>query len=270
MYDILIGKKIIDDKESLAKHLRKMFGGGRRIGIHDLLLSKLNRVTRLAVIGSIPKGPYDIYNSKNYPVNERMYNIETVGGSRITIKTKRRPVLRYGAEKKVYFVKNLETRKVNHYHVEADIPKGVKGNNKYDVGTALEIKEVSHDNMVTVSIHKDYIREINKYIVVGSLRRPEFHSGMVEIICVEGSKVYVYARSMGKGENVSYRGGSQRVYGYGYIPGEIQEKVMRVAKELYAKVSGVFATVIPANSDFNILDVDDKSSDELSDDGLEL
>ena len=270
MYDIATGKIGIESTDDLCKHLRKLFGKHRRIGIQDLALSKVSRVPRLAVIGGIPKGPYDIYNSKNYPLNERMYEIETISGNRITIKTKRKPVLEYGSEKKVYYVKDLETDKTNYFLKDSDIGQAVKKDSKYKVGTALEIKELLPDKSVIVSVDKEYARVINRFIIVGSLRRPEFHHGMVEIICIEGTKVYVYAQTMNRGDTINYRGGTQRVYDFGYIPGELQPKLMKAATELYQILCGVFATTIPANQDFLILDPEQSTDDALEDSSLEL
>ena len=271
MYDIAIGKVGIESTDDLCKHLRKLFGKHRRIGIQDLILSKVSTVPRLAVIGGIPKGPYEIYNSKNYPLTERMYEVESISGSRITIKTKRKPVLKYGSEKKVYYVKNLDTGNTNYFLKDADIAKSAKKDDRYKVGTALEIKELKPDKQVVISVDKDYARVVNRFIVVGSLRRPEFHSGMVEIIAIEGTKIYVYATSIGNKEKVGYKGGTQRVYDYGYIPGEIGPKLMKAASELYKAVCGVFATTLPANTDFNILDIEQPEDDaDGLEDGIEL
>lgn len=269
MYDIAIGKVGIESTDDLCRHLRKLFGKHRRLGIQDLILSKVRNIPRLAIIGGIPKGPYDIYNSKNYPLSERMYEIEAISGSRITIKTKKRPVLKYGSEKKVYYVKNLDTGNTNYFLKDSDIVPSVKKDSGYKVGTALEIKELTRDKQVIISVDKDYSRVVNRFIIVGSLRRPEFHCGLVEIIAIEGTKVYVYATSIGNKESVGYKGGTQRIYDCGFIPGEIQTKLMGAASELYKHVCGVFATAVPANSDFNILDVEQPEDDGLED-GIEL
>jgi len=272
MYDIAVGKISIESTNDLCKHLRKLFGKHKRIGIQDLALSKISRVPRMAVIGGIPKGPYEIYNSKNYPLHERLYEVESVSGSRITIKTKRKPVLKYGSEKKVYYVKDLETGNVKHYLKEEDISPEVKKDDRYKLGTALEIKELLPDKSVIISVDKDYARIINRYIIVASLRRPDVHLGMVEIICIEGTKVYVYAVPIGNGESVGYHRSTQRIYDYGYIPREIETKLMKVATDIYKHVCGVYASVVPANEDFVLLSYEQPSDDSLDSqyEGLEL
>jgi hypothetical protein len=263
MYDIASGKVFISTPDDLVKHLRKMNGKHRRIGISDLALSKVNRVARLAVIGGIPKGPYDIYNSKNYAPIERMYEVTGVSGRRITIKTARRPILPYGSEKKVYVIKDLETGKNKFVLSKDEISSNDRSNQQYKISTALEIKELTPDKKVILSVDKDFARICNRYIIVGSLRRPEWHHGLVEIICIEGTRVYVYAITMGKGESVGYRGGTQRVYAYGYMPGEIKGKLTTVASELYKLLCGVMATEVPANADFNILDAEQPTEEEV-------
>ena len=272
MYDIASGKVFISTQEDLIKHLRKMNGKHRRIGISDLALSKVGRVPRLAVIGGIPKGPYDIYNSKNYALPERMYEVTDISGRRITVKTERKPILPYGSERKVYVITDLETGKNKFALSKEEISSYEKGNSQFKIGTALEIKELTSDKKVILSVDKDFARICNRYIIVGSLRKPEFHHGLIEIVCIEGSKVYVYATTMGKGDTVSYRGGTQRVYAYGYMPGEIKAKLTTTASELYKMLCGVVATDIPANSDFYILDAEQpsESADDIEESKLEL
>jgi len=254
MYDIAVGRVSIVSVNDLCKHLRKLFGAHGRIGIQHLALSKVKKVPRLAVIGGMPKGPYEIYNSKNYTLHERVYNVQGISNNRVLIKTKRKPVLPYGSEKKVYYVRDLETNRVQYYYKKDEISPIVKKDSRYKDGVALEIKELLPDKQVIISVDKNYCRLINRYIIVASLKRPEFHCGMVEIVCIEGTKVYVYCSVMGKGETVSYRGGTQRVYDHGFIPGEIQPKLMKAAEELYKTLCGVFAVNIPANQDFHIID----------------
>ena len=61
MYDICTGRVVIDSTDDLAKHLRRMFGKHRRIGINDLDTSKIGEVPRKVLIGGIPETtPYEI------------------------------------------------------------------------------------------------------------------------------------------------------------------------------------------------------------------
>lgn len=221
MWDISTGRTIIDNPDDLAKHMRKMFGNIKRIGIQDLAISTIGNIPRTALVAGIPKGPFDIWNSGRYTILERMYNVVGVSGTKITIETDRIPVLKYKQDKYI---------------------DGV-----------LEIKELTKDRKVIVALDKQYCKLTNRFIIVASLRRPEFHHGMVEMICVEGTRVYVYATDLGTKEKASYSMGTQRIYDYGHYPSEIQNKLMRVSTDVYKRLVGVHAIVHPANRDFLVL-----------------
>lgn len=221
MYDICSGRIQIQSVEELIRHLRKMFGRTRRIGIQDLATSTIKRVPRKAVIAGIPKGAFSIYNSKNYPIDERMYEVSEITSTNIVVMSFRRPVLKYKEAK--------------------EIPGIIK------------LDEIKPDGTIMLSVNKQYCRLCNRFMVVASLRRPEFHYGMIQIICIEGTRVYVYAQGMKDGESPSYKGGTQRVYEYGFLRKEIEPKIMVVARMIYKKVCGVLTLTEKANSDFNVI-----------------
>jgi len=101
---------------------------------------------------------------------------------------------------------------------------------------------------------------------VASLRRPEFHHGMIEMVCIEGTKVYVYAQTLGTRDVVGHNMGTQRVYDYGFQKSEIQPKLIKVGSEVYNQLCGVYTVMHPANQDFRplTLEVDD------DDEGIEI
>lgn len=233
MYDICAGRIVIDSEDDLSKHLRKMFGQGKRLSIHDLAINKFSTVPRTALVAGIPRGPFDIWNSGNYPPLERMYTVVDVSGSRITIETDRVPILKYKQDK---FIEGV-----------------------------LEIKEKNKDGKVIVAIDKKYCKLCNRFIIVASLRRPALHHGMVEMICIEGTRVYVYAKNLGTKDKVNDNMGVFRVYAYGFYPNEIQSKLMISATEIYRALWGVYAIIHPANQDFLILTPEEEKeqTDEL-------
>ena len=231
MYDICIGKVVIESTEDLCKHLRKMFGGHRRIGIQDLAVSKINKVPRKAVVAGIKDETFCIYNSANYPILERLYDVVNVTSTRITIETDRKPVLKFKQ------------------------PKYVEG--------VVEIKEAKPNGKALVAFDKKYCKLCNRYIIVAGLRRPEYHLGMAEIICIEGTKVYVYASNMGTKESVSYSMMTQRVYDYGVFPNQIGNKLKAVASELYKQLCGVYAEIIQSNQDYSIIPFEDLEEDDI-------
>lgn len=234
MYDICIGAVVIDSPDDISKHFRRMFGAHRRVGIQDLAVSKIQKVPRKAIIGGIPRNtPFSIYNSANYPESERMYNVIEVTGTNIVIRTDRKPILKYKQAKKI---------------------DGV-----------LEIRAVNKDGTVDVAVNKNYARLCNRFIVVASLRRPEFHHGMVEMIAIEGTKVYVFNQTMGDGEIPSYKNGTQRVYDFGFTKQELCPKLMAVSKNMFKYVKGVWSTIEKPNSDFTLIKrIEKPESDEIA------
>ena len=228
MYDICMGKVQIEDKNSLIKHLRKMNCHMPKIGIQNLKVSTVNKVPRKAVVAGIKDPTYCIYNSGNYPINDRMYDVVDVTNSYIHVKTPRKPVLKYGQAKSI---------------------DGV-------------LKIIDVDKNVTIAFDKKYCKLCNRFIVLASLRRPEFHLGMIEMICIEGTRVYVYAQNMGSRESASYSMGTQRVYDYGFYPSDIQSKLRRVGLELYKSLNGVYSEIIPANQEFRILTIEESVDKE--------
>ena len=233
MYDICTGKVNIQTEEDLCKHLRKMFGAHQRIGIQNLALSRISEVPRTAVIAGIPENtPFGIWNSKRYKGNDMMYHVIDVSGSNIIIETSRIPQIRHGQAKKI---ENM-----------------------------LEIREGPKNGKILVAVNKNYCRLCNRFVIVGSLRRPEFHHGMVEIICIEGSKVYVFADTMAAKKYSRYGNNTQRVYDYGFFASEIPSKLMACASVLFGQLHGYSANKVPANAQFNLVPIEvEETEDEL-------
>lgn len=222
MYNICAGKINIDSKEELIKHLRRMFGSNYRIGIQDLAVSRVNSVPRVAIVSNIIDEPYSIWNSNRYRGKEALYKVVDVSGQKITIETPRKPILKYGSAKEI---------------------KGV-----------LEIKGVKQNGNAVITFDKKYCKLCNRFIIVASLRNPEFHLGKYEIICFEGTKVYIYASNMGVKDNVKYSMGTQRVYDYGIFPQEIKAKLDNVTKVMYKHLNGVKAELYGANTDYKVIE----------------
>ena len=228
--DIATGVINIESKDDLSKHLRKMFGQHRRIGIQDLALSKIKDVPRYAVIAGIKDQAYKVLNSNNYTGNDMIYKVTKLT-SRVTIETDKTLVLKYGYPKKIDNVLEL-------------IGKSTNGN-------------------TIVAVDSKYCKLCNRYIIVASLKRPEFHIGMYEIVCIEGTKVYVYVQNMGTKPNVSYNGGTSRIYDYGYNKLDIPAKLVKVAHEIYKGVCGFYAERYEANSDFILIDKKQEDIDKM-------
>jgi hypothetical protein len=218
MYNVCTGKVTIDSKQDAIKHLKRTFGANYKISMQDLPVSSITNVPRVAVVGNIKESPYDIWNSSNYKGTEGIYKVIDVSSTRITVETSIKPRLEYGK------------------------PKEIPG--------VLEIKGVKNNGTAVVAFDKNYCRLCNRFIIVASLRNPEFHCGKYEIICCEGSKVYVYATNMGTKENTHYNGNTQRVYQYGLFSKDIKGKLSSVAKALYKHFEGVSAEYNEATQEF--------------------
>lgn len=205
----------------LIKHLRETNGRQRRISIQDLAISKVTNVPRVAVVAGILDAPYNIWNSANYKGKDAMYKVVDVTGAKITIETAKKPKLEWGKSKVV---------------------PGV-----------LEIKGVKNNGNAIVTFDKKYCRLCNRFIIVASLKNPEFHLGKYDMICFEGTKVYIYATNMGIKENVKYNMGNQRIYDFGIMPHDIKGKLDNVAKSLYHQLQGVTVNYVEPNGEYNVV-----------------
>ena len=221
MYDLGTGYITLESEQDLIKHLKRVNGRHKKIGIADLTVSRVTSVPRVAVVSGIRDEPFTIYNSKQYSFKEMLYKVEDVSRSRITVLTSRKPRIKWGDPKKV---------------------DGV-----------VEILELQSDGKVLVAFDKSICRLCNRYIIVASMKRPEFHLGMVEILCYEGSKVYVYAQILKPTEIIRYNNGTQRVYSYGFEGRSINSSVIKVANEIYQKLRGVTSKTFAGNQEFRLL-----------------
>lgn len=227
MYELGTYKRVIDSELDLIAHLKRTFGKDKRIGIHDIPLTKVRDIPRLAVINGIKQTPWDIYNSSNYNQKDMFYKVVDIYSNRIVVETKRKPQLKYGADKKI--------------------------------DGLLEVKDYNRaTGIIHLAIDKKYIRLCNRYMIVASLKRPEFHHGLVEILCQEGTKVYVYVQTLKAKDNIKYNNGTQRVYRYGVLSRDIQSKLIGEAESLCRHLPVVSTKMYPANKDFIIIDKEDK------------
>lgn len=256
LHDIITGRITVDigNAEAVSKHFRKMYGENNRIGIRHFPLSKFSTVPRLAVIAGIPESSYSIYNSSNEREGVRMYPVIGSGDKKIIIQTRRKPVLPYGSEKKLYFIRNKENEKICYTEDCHKISRELKKSGKVEIGTVLEIKKLTEDKKVVVAVDKKYIRAVNRYVIVASFQEPEFHLGLYKLVAFEGTKVYVYGEVMKDSENVQYNRSTQRIYDFGFQKGQIQSKLEKTAKELYTYLRGFYYEFIPANMEYEPYD----------------
>lgn len=234
-YSTAIGKVTIDNEYQLSAHYKKLNRNiSGKIGISDLIASNLRDMPRKCVIAGIPNGPFSIYNSNNYKGADKLFEVAHATPSKVSIVTPIKPVIKHGQSHGIPDIINIvgftHTRDKNGNSIEA----------------------------VQVDVYKKFFRLCNRFIIVASLRQPEYHLGMYTMICREGSKVYVYAKNMGVAATPRYNGSTERVYDYGFFNGEILPKLKASAVRLYRKLNCVHQELIPANMQFEIIEPEKK------------
>lgn len=241
MYSILIGKTIIDinNIDEVSKHFQKVNSYGKKININNLPLSKVGEVPRLAVIEGIPEGRYAKYNY-SYENRKRIHILKKESEKKIIIRTKIKPILPYGSDKCLYYIKDKGSNKIFYTEDRNELNKFIKESKDSEYGAAVEIKGLSEDKKeVDVAIHKNYIRLVSPYIILCSFTRPQNHLGMYQMVLYDGSEIYIYANYYdGKGR--INNNSSSRVYYWGYKKRELTLALQKVAKGIYSNLGGKF------------------------------
>lgn len=230
MFDICAGKVQVNTQDELVKHLKKMSNGSYKLSMQDLAISKITNVPRVAVVANIKQSPYDIWNSKNYKGKDALYKVVDVTGQNITVETPRKPQLQYKQAK--------------------------------EIPGMLEIKGVRANGNAVVAFNKNYCTLCNRFVIVGSLKNPEFHLGKYEMICFEGTRVYIFAINMGTRETIHYNSGNQRIYDFGIFPGDITNKLKAVAQSMYTQLRCVAGRYCVPNSTYRVVDYTPKEQVE--------
>ena len=228
MFDIFIGKVRIETQDEIARHLRKMSGGSRKISMRDFPKSQITNIPRIAVIANIKPPPFDIWNSKNYKGGKALYQLVDVSGQRITVETARKP----------QFQQNRTTK--------------IQG--------IFEIKGVKANGNIVVTFNKKYCSLCNRFVIVGSLRNPEYHLGKYEMLCFEGTKVYVYALNIGTKEAARFNSDNYRIYDFGLLPNDIEGKLKNAALTMYNQLKCVLVKYCEPNDTFRVVDCDKKGN----------
>jgi hypothetical protein len=216
-YDICTGRVIIDDNITLKKHLRKMFGKRYRITINDLKPSLVSEIPRKCIVCNLNE-PWHIWNSNRYKGYDALYTmVGSAGPENIKIVTDRIPILKYKQSKKEEGIAEILSKK---------------------------------GDKVLVALNKKKVRMCNRFIVTASLRKPEYYLYIIEIICIEGTSVYVYAIDIGGTKKSVRSTNSNRIYNWGLFEREIVPKTMEVASKIYKSLCGVAAEKEEGNKDY--------------------
>lgn len=230
---------------NLAAHYKKMYssmsGGNRAIFNKTLPRPKLGEVPKKAIVGGIKDEIFMIYNSNRYLVKDRLYDVVSYNDMNTLIKTNRLPVLKNGMQAKVEGV--AEIKKV----VEKKNAEGTIGSKE-----------------AVIAINNKYTRICNRYVIAASTHRPNIHCGMMAIICLDGTVLYVYAIELRGADRVNggvdqftgqankYKENSRNrvIYDYGYRACDIEQKIEAVSRFLYKGVRGLMPIKIRPQHSF--------------------
>jgi len=236
-YKICAGIVQVETEEEVVRHFKKMFGKQYKISIRDLAFSNIVEIPKVAVVYGIKQEPYNIWNSSRYEGKNAVYRVIETSSKTVTVETSRKPRLRYGQDR--------------------------------EISGVFKIKEVTPSGSVIIQFNRDYIRLCSRFVIVASLRYPEFHLGIYQIVCFEGTRVYVFAKSIGADKNVRYNGNNQRVYDYGIMPCDIKKKLDKAAREIYLRLGGKASEYEEGNSEYRVLDREDDSDISEEDNDIE-
>lgn len=223
LYDIAQGKKEIETDDELCKHLKKIFGHKRRVTIADLPPSNITEVAKLCLIADVIDPLFYCYNSGLYDLRQRFYRVIQATPTKTVIRTQRKPEIKF---------------------------RGVKETE----GVAKIITEIPNpDGSIDVQFEPKYTRLCNRYIILVSTKRPEFHLGCYEIIVVDGSKVYVFARVLPAKWDLKYKAAQERVLDSGIFPDELKARITKAAHMVHTRLAGVKVNILEATSVFDLI-----------------
>jgi len=223
LYDIAQGKIDIETDDELCKHLKKIFGSRRKVTIADLPPSNITEVPKLCLIAEVTDPLFYCYNSGLYDIKERFYRVVQATPTKTVIRTQRKPEIKFRGAKETDGVAKILT----------DTP--------------------NPDGSIDVQFEPQYTRLCNRYIILVSTKRPEFHLGCYEIIVVDGSKVYVFGRILPAKWDLKYKAAQERVLDCGIFPTELNQRITKAAQMVHTRLAGVKANVLEATSVFELM-----------------
>ena len=144
--------------------------------------------------------------------------------------------------------------------------KRVKATNIFDIPGVLHIEEgLTTKNEAIVTFSRAYSRLCNRFIIAASLTAPKMHIGRYEIICFEGTKVYVYAMNIGTRKKITATGVRSRVYDWGILPEDVKPKLTSWACKLYKTINGMSVEYNEPMEKYEYIPIDKLDTDEEDD-----
>lgn len=223
LYDIAQGKIEIETDDELCKHLKKIFGKKRKVTIADLPPSNITEVPKLCLIAEITDPLFYCYNSGLYALHQRFYRVIQSTTTKTVIRTHRKPEIKFRGAKETEGVAKILS------------------------------EEPNPDGSIDVEFNPKYTRLCNRYLILASPKRPEFHLGCYEIILVDGSKMYVFGRTLPAKWELKYKAAQERVLDSGIFPDELNKRITRAAEMVHKRLAGVKANTLDATSVFDLI-----------------
>lgn len=186
----------------------------------NLPLSKITHIPELAEIGGIEDEVFSIYNSDRYEDASRYLRVKR-RGDRVQLVPNRLPVVKYGESLKVDGVAELKEDEHSDF-----------GNKGY-----------------TLYLQNKYVKLLNSFVICISLRMPQSHLGLFDIVCVSGTRLYVYATEWSaknrriKSSSTEYNSNAARIVDYGFTIRQLEDKLYKAAKaanDYYGGIAGMF------------------------------
>lgn len=223
LYDIAQGKIEVNTDDELCKHLKKMFGNKRKVSIADLPPSNITEVSKLCLVEDVTDPKFYCLNSGLYPLTDRFYRVLQSTSTKTVIRTQRRPEIKFRDSK------------------ETD-------------GVAKILSESpDQDGYIEIEFNPKYTKMCNRYIILASPKCPEFHLGCYELIVVDGSRMYVFGRTLPYNWDLKYKATQERILDCGIIPNEIQPRLERAALLVHKRLMGVRYNFHKATSVFDLV-----------------
>jgi hypothetical protein len=228
-YKIMRGEIVIETNNEWSQHLKKLAGGAYKIKAGDLKSSVLVEVPRYCVVAGL-KDPFSIWNSSQYRGEDRFYAVDHAGEKNIHFKTTKIPVLRRFEKKEIEDVCGVESDNIS--------------------------------GEIEAWASKKHCKLVNRYVIVASLRRPDRHLGLFQIICIEGTFVYVYAKQLKRSTKPGLGNGNNRVYDWGIDGNFIQKKLGDAMKNVFIGLKGVRYEYEDPVEDYNEI-IDESETEEI-------
>lgn len=251
MYELYIGEKEIDtdDLTQLCKHLKFINPHIPRVKMEDLEVSAVRDIPRLVVIEGIQDTAFKIYNRSEILSFYAKKMKEVRDNHEKTAKIQGRM-----KNSGVYLVEGISSSNVNFTSVlKPQISyKGAK-----EIPSVIGIKKIGIDSKTLhLWVNKKYCRLLNRYVIVASLRRPEFYISLREIVTGSGSVVYLYAQDIGVKKNFSYNSSSARVYDFGFQEYDIEDKLDICLERLENTIPVYKTNKVEGNVEFNSINTE--------------